>query len=69
MTRFMKIGIAMAISLLLVLSGILPWLPTDSAFAQTNPNRPNILAIMGDDIGWTNISAFDTPLPEGERIL
>ncbi|GET38527.1 sulfatase [Microseira wollei NIES-4236] len=59
MRRVMKIGIAMAMSLLLVLSGILPWLPTDAALAQSNPHRPNILVIMGDDIGWTNVSAYE----------
>ncbi len=57
MQRVMKIGMAMAMSLLLVLSGMLPWLPTASAFAVTE--KPNILVIMGDDIGWTNISAYE----------
>ncbi|MEM9539276.1 MAG: arylsulfatase [Cyanobacteria bacterium P01_E01_bin.42] len=40
------------------MSGMLPWLPTESAFAQTT-NPPNILVIMGDDIGWFNISAYN----------
>ncbi|MGB5768441.1 MAG: sulfatase-like hydrolase/transferase, partial [Crocosphaera sp.] len=40
-----------------MLSGILPWLPTDLAFA--GPKRPNILVIMGDDIGWFNLSAYN----------
>ncbi len=48
----------MAMSLILILSGILPWLQTAPAFAQTN-NPPNILVIMGDDIGWTNVSAYE----------
>ncbi|NES82270.1 MAG: sulfatase-like hydrolase/transferase, partial [Moorea sp. SIO2B7] len=58
MQRVMKMGVAMAMSLLLVLSGMLPWLPISPAFAQTT-ERPNILVIMGDDIGWTNISAYE----------
>ncbi|RQH12211.1 arylsulfatase [Okeania hirsuta] len=49
----------MAMSLLLVVSGILPWLPTAPAFAQETTTKPNILVIMGDDIGWTNISAYE----------
>ncbi len=59
MQRMMKMGVAMAMSLLLVVSGILPWLPTAPAFAQETTTKPNILVIMGDDIGWTNISAYE----------
>ncbi|MBP0021483.1 MAG: arylsulfatase [Cyanobacteria bacterium SBLK] len=58
MKRVLKSGIALAISLLLLMSGMLPWLPTERAFAQTTP-PPNILVIMGDDIGWTNLSAYE----------
>lgn len=58
MTRSMKIGFAMAMSLLFVLSGMLPWLSVAPAFADTN-QPPNILVIMGDDIGWTNVSAYE----------
>ncbi len=58
MIRSMKMGVAMAMSLLLMVSGILPWFPISPAFAQTT-ERPNILVIMGDDIGWTNISAYE----------
>ncbi|NEP05376.1 MAG: arylsulfatase [Okeania sp. SIO2G4] len=47
----------MAMSLLLVVSGILPWFPAAPALATTE--KPNILVIMGDDIGWTNISAYE----------
>ncbi|HAC65953.1 MAG TPA: arylsulfatase, partial [Cyanothece sp. UBA12306] len=53
----MKTGICLLLSLLFVLSGILPWLPTGLAFAQTS--HPNILVIMGDDIGWFNLSAYN----------
>ncbi|NEN91135.1 MAG: arylsulfatase [Okeania sp. SIO3H1] len=44
-------------SLILWVSGILPWLPTSAAFAETT-QLPNILVIMGDDIGLTNVSAY-----------
>ncbi|NEQ72993.1 MAG: arylsulfatase [Okeania sp. SIO2C9] len=54
----MKTGIAIAISLVFAMSGILPWFPTSAALAQTN-EPPNILVIMGDDIGWTNVSAYE----------
>ncbi|MGK7962474.1 arylsulfatase [Crocosphaera sp.] len=57
MNKVMKTGICLLLSLLFVLSGILPWLPTDLAFA--GPKKPNILVIMGDDIGWFNISAYN----------
>ena len=59
MQRAMKMGLAMAMSLLLVLSGMLPWLPTAPAFAEETTTRPNILMIMGDDIGWYNLSAYN----------
>ena len=59
MIRSIKMGIAMAMSLLLVVSGILPWLPTAPAFAEEATTPPNILVIMGDDIGWFNISAYN----------
>ncbi len=58
MQRAMKTGITMAISLLFVLSGMLPWLPTGLAFADVS-KPPNILVIMGDDIGWFNLSAYN----------
>ncbi|MEQ9485371.1 MAG: arylsulfatase [Coleofasciculus sp. F4-SAH-05] len=58
MQRVMKMGIAIAMSLTLLLSGWLPWLRIAPAFAQTSP-PPNILVIMGDDIGWTNVSAYE----------
>ena len=54
--------IALAMSLLLVLSGMLPWLPTFPAFADTD-NLPNILVLMSDDVGWTNISTYYCVIP------
>lgn len=58
MQRVMKMGVAMAMSLMLWILGILPLFPTSAALAQTT-QLPNILVIMGDDIGWTNISAYE----------
>lgn len=58
MRKALKTGMAMAISLLFVLSGILPWLPTGLALADES-KPPNILMIMGDDIGWFNLSAYN----------
>ena len=58
MRKVMKTGICMLLSLLFVLSGILPWLPTGVATADES-KPPNILVMMGDDIGWFNISAYN----------
>lgn len=58
MQRIMKSGIAIAMSLILFLSGMLVF-PTSPAFAQETSSPPNILVIMGDDIGWFNISAYN----------
>ncbi|NET44379.1 arylsulfatase [Okeania sp. SIO2B3] len=57
MQRAIKMAIAIAMSLILWVSGMLPWLPTSAAFAETT-QLPNILVIMGDDIGLTNVSAY-----------
>ncbi|NES84094.1 MAG: sulfatase-like hydrolase/transferase, partial [Moorea sp. SIO2B7] len=59
MRKAMKAGMCMLISLLFVLSGMLPWLPTGLALAHVSSKPPNILVIMGDDIGWFNISAYN----------
>ncbi|NES22375.1 MAG: arylsulfatase [Symploca sp. SIO3E6] len=59
MQRIKKSGIAIVMSVMLFLSGMLPWLPTAPAFAQETTTKPNILVIMGDDIGWFNISAYN----------
>jgi len=32
-----------------------------SAFAQ---DRPNILVIWGDDVGWSNVGAYNMGMPE-----
>src|SRR5579863_9993923 len=32
------------------------------ASAQTSGKKPNILVIMGDDIGWSNIGAYNQGL-------
>lgn len=46
----------MAASLILFMSGVIPWLPAAPALAQET--KPNILVIWGDDIGWQNVSAY-----------
>ncbi len=40
-------------------------LPASSAMAQT-PSKPNILFIMGDDIGWTQVGLYHEGLGAGE---
>jgi arylsulfatase len=42
----------LAIAALLTLSG------TFSAAQDAAPGKPNILMIMGDDIGWSKVSAY-----------
>lgn len=59
MKQTLKKGIAIATSLLLFLSGMLPGLPIAPAFAQETASPPNILVIMADDVGWFNISAYN----------
>ncbi|WP_287357883.1 arylsulfatase [Moorena sp. SIO3B2] len=58
MRRILKSGIALVISLMLFLSGLLPWLPTAPAFAEET-TTPNIIVIMADDVGWFNLSAYN----------
>ena len=58
MQRIMKSGIAITMSLMLFLSGILGF-PTSPAFAKEATSPPNILVIMSDDVGWFNISAYN----------
>ncbi len=45
-----SILLAVVLPLALALSG--------AATAQTGANKPNILVIMGDDVGMWNISAY-----------
>ena len=42
---------ALALSALLTLG-------TPSLQADENPQRPNILVLWGDDVGWQNVSAY-----------
>ena len=41
-------------------------LPASSAMAQTQPSKPNIVFIMGDDIGWMQPSIYHEGLMVGE---
>src|SRR5262245_31643656 len=36
------------------------------AFAQQQQRRPNILVIMGDDVGWFNIGAYHRGMMSGK---
>jgi hypothetical protein len=39
------------------------------ALAQESAKKPNILVIMGDDVGWFNIGAYHLPASIGCRRL
>ena len=52
-----------------VLAGAITFLTVASAVpgsAQTQQQRPNILFIMGDDIGWFNIGAYHQGVMSGK---
>jgi len=36
------------------------------AYAQTPGKKPNILVIMGDDVGWFNIGAYHRGIMSGK---
>jgi arylsulfatase len=40
--------------------------PTVIATAQAQPQKPNILVIMGDDVGWFNIGAYHQGIMSGK---
>ena len=37
-----------------------------TAWAQTQAKKPNILVIMGDDVGWFNIGAYHRGIMSGK---
>ena len=41
----------------------------ESALAQTPAKKPNILVIMGDDVGWFNIGAYHRGMMSGKTLL
>jgi hypothetical protein len=43
----------------ILLQALVIWIPTGMATAHAQ-DRPNILVIWGDDIGWENVSAYET---------
>jgi len=50
----------------LVIISFLPATGSVTALRQTgNPQRPNIVFIMGDDIGWSNIGAYNQGIMAG----
>ncbi|NEP34562.1 MULTISPECIES: hypothetical protein [unclassified Moorena] len=54
----MNVPIAIVLGMTFTLVSFLPGTNQGIALADTQ-GKPNILVIMGDDIGWTNISAFE----------
>src|SRR5207248_1552816 len=56
-SSFLKLG-ALALGATLTLN--------DGAFAQSAPQKPNILVIMGDDVGWFNIGAYHQGIMSGK---
>jgi len=48
------------------LAGLFLALLASSAMAQTSDRKPNILVIMGDDIGWFNIGAYHQGMMSGK---
>jgi arylsulfatase A-like enzyme len=50
----------------LALSALLGLVDPTSAHAQTPARNPNILIIMGDDVGWFNIGAYHRGMMSGK---
>lgn len=42
------------------------WLGTSPAMAQRSGKKPNILFIMGDDVGWFNVGAYHQGIMSGK---
>ncbi|XHR85689.1 MAG: sulfatase-like hydrolase/transferase [Gloeotrichia echinulata GP01] len=57
--KLVKIVTAMLLTVALLLVDCLPLMSQGIALAAPVSNKPNILVIMGDDIGWFNISAYN----------
>lgn len=66
--RLLKAVVTIALAVCFAITGMLPWSPLGALAACAGKARaaeagtgklPNILVIMGDDIGWTNISAYE----------
>jgi arylsulfatase A-like enzyme len=56
---FRKLLLATALALPFAFGG-------DAAIAQTPAKKPNILVIMGDDVGWFNIGAYHRGMMSGK---
>ena len=44
---------------LVIVGALVAMFATAPVFAQTSGKQPNIIMIMGDDIGWSNIGAYN----------
>ena len=51
---------------LAAVAGIAASAPNRAAQAQTGDRKPNILVIMGDDVGWFNIGAYHQGIMSGK---
>ncbi len=56
--KLLQIFTTFLLAIALLLADCLPFTSQSIALAATDP-PPNILVIMGDDIGWFNISAYN----------
>src|SRR5580693_5976276 len=64
MTRFMKLTLgAIAAASLLIGIGVAP---SSAQTAASSGKKPNILVIMGDDVGWFNIGAYHRGMMSGK---
>src|SRR5580692_261687 len=64
MTRFMKLTLgAITAASLLIGIGVAP---SSAQTAASSGKKPNIIVIMGDDVGWFNIGAYHRGIMAGK---
>src|SRR5271157_3437494 len=61
-SRFSQASGALAAGLLLAATGLV----SPPAQAQAPARKPNILVIMGDDVGWFNVGAYHRGIMSGK---
>ncbi len=52
--------------IMVMLIGAIPLFSADDSAKQKNKKKPNILVIMGDDVGWFNIGAYHQGIMSGK---